>query len=317
MKGLEIQINGTYINPKIVNTIVKGGENQFECSFTFSEDWQGLNKIAVFECDDIVKDMVIDNDVCRIPDEILVSDNFLISVLGVLNEETIYSTAQARIPVYEGSDGGEDIVPTPDVFQQYIIIIDGKLTESKQILEETKAVKDEILSEANTIITNGIETIENISENAIIEVGQIRDDTQAIKDSILQDTEDIKSEIVKVKDDGVAEINKAVSDNIATLNTIKEQTEDIKNQTEDIGNSAVNNINKAVENGVEELNTIKEETSDIRDIALSYTQAITYPVFDIDTDTGELVIESAEKLENTGFSLNRETGDLEVIVTNG
>lgn len=91
------------------------------CSFTFSEEWQGMTKSATFKKNHITYDVLLDNDTCTIPSEVLRSAGaFEVGVYGSDGQKTITSNL-VSVEVVAGSptEGLESHV-TPSMYEQII-----------------------------------------------------------------------------------------------------------------------------------------------------------------------------------------------------
>lgn len=91
------------------------------CSFTFSEEWQGMTKSATFKKNHITYDVLLDNDTCTIPNEVLRSAGaFEVGVYGSDGQRTITSNL-VSVEVVAGSptEGLESHV-TPSMYEQII-----------------------------------------------------------------------------------------------------------------------------------------------------------------------------------------------------
>ena len=124
MEKIEIKVTKTNIS--LTNGyVLNQGEYQVDkCKFTFTEDYNGLVKKAVFVDGDTSIDMVILNNECDIPYEILQTSNeFVLKVYGyeVDNEELKlrYSPTALKMFLREGSYVGSNEVITPTRFEQY------------------------------------------------------------------------------------------------------------------------------------------------------------------------------------------------------
>jgi hypothetical protein len=148
MEKIEIKVTKTNIS--LTNGyVLNQGEYQVDkCKFTFTDDYDGLIKKAVFVDGDTNIDMVILNDECDIPYEILQTSNeFVLKVYGyeVDNEELKlrYSPTALKMFLREGSYVGSNEVITPTQFEQYEQALhDG--------LEEVANVDIDAVKEGNT-----------------------------------------------------------------------------------------------------------------------------------------------------------------------
>ena len=89
------------------------------CSFTFSEEWQGMTKSATFKKNHITYDVLLNNNSCIVPSEVLRSAGaFEVGVYGSDGQRTITSNL-VSVEVVAGSptDGLESHV-TPSMYEQ-------------------------------------------------------------------------------------------------------------------------------------------------------------------------------------------------------
>lgn len=86
MRTLVFRISGQSIERDAAckfNGLVPGTKGYLRAAFTFDEEWNGLEKIAVFTSygKEIPRRLI--NNAVMIPDEILETDSFFISVIGI------------------------------------------------------------------------------------------------------------------------------------------------------------------------------------------------------------------------------------------
>lgn len=85
MRLLEFKVDKQYLkkDPDCDFTkIVAGSKNYLKAHFTFSEDWDGCKKAASFWRGKEEHAVLLMNDECVIPEEVLVGMTFGVSVLG-------------------------------------------------------------------------------------------------------------------------------------------------------------------------------------------------------------------------------------------
>lgn len=115
-----------------------------KCRINFDEAWDGLSRTAVFIAGNIVKDVIIDDEIITIPWEVLQYPNLdlLVGVYGsedggMLVIPTVY-TSVGRIQPGADPSGDEGTVPTPSVVEQVIAAAGEAITianEAKDIAE--------------------------------------------------------------------------------------------------------------------------------------------------------------------------------------
>lgn len=107
--------------------IVNRGEYKVNpCNFTFTEEYNGLIKKAIFDDGTNKIEQAILNNTCNIPNEVLQSKSFKLRVFAYeVQDETLllrYSPTYATIATREGSyieSTGQGEVITPTQFEQY------------------------------------------------------------------------------------------------------------------------------------------------------------------------------------------------------
>ena len=109
------------------NLVVSGSKNYLHAKFTFTKEWNGLTKTAVFKREEDEEGylVVLNNDVALIPWEVLQNEGiFYVSVFG----GDLITVNKARVVVEESGyvDGGQPSDPTPDVYNQLTTHIDTK-----------------------------------------------------------------------------------------------------------------------------------------------------------------------------------------------
>lgn len=86
MRTLEFHVDGQLLKKAPgcdFSNIVPGSRGYLDAKFTFSSEWDGCTKAASFWHDGKEYAVLLNNDVCAIPDEALVGRKFEVSVTGV------------------------------------------------------------------------------------------------------------------------------------------------------------------------------------------------------------------------------------------
>lgn len=116
-KTLEFVVKGQNISKVDSEDIVADSKNYLKAHFTFSAEWQGI-KTAIFKKGLTALHVILDNDECFVPWEVIKPGKFGVSVFcGDLITADI-SWVNVSASGYE--DGGEPQDPTPDVYTQII-----------------------------------------------------------------------------------------------------------------------------------------------------------------------------------------------------
>ena len=124
-------------------TITSGSINAYTCKFTFSDDWEGLTKSAVFRAGDkYIECLLADDDTVSVPWECMTTAGveLFVGLRGVAGEETETKDDDILLPsvwcligtVRKGTTAGEEPEPpTPSAWEQILMKINS-LEENKQ-----------------------------------------------------------------------------------------------------------------------------------------------------------------------------------------
>ena len=136
---IKFQVSNQIIKRTDANRVVADSRNYLYAAFSFSKEWQGV-KTAIFKNGDMVKHVILINDECLVPWEVIKQGKLRVSVfcgdLITADEDIVYISQSG----YE--DGGEPEEPTPDVYQQLIDMLQN--IETGVVSEEkiAKAVEE-------------------------------------------------------------------------------------------------------------------------------------------------------------------------------
>lgn len=102
--------------------VVAKSKNYLTAEFTFSEDWDGLIKTAVFYNSGKSYVVMLENDSCVVPWEVLVKGVLKVSVFG----GDLITADAAYITVYESGyiEGETPEPPTPDVYAHILELLE-------------------------------------------------------------------------------------------------------------------------------------------------------------------------------------------------
>lgn len=197
--------------------IVSGSQNYVKAKFNFSSDWNGITtKTVRFSCNDENYDVILNNDECLVPWEIIAESGYFdVSVFG----GSLITVDVARVYVTESgyAKGGSPIPPTPSVYEQ---IID-KLNEieAEFTVEGIKATVDEFLATKSFITEADVETIvnrilaaSNYATKSDIENMATQDDIkdfiteEKVSPIVVAEFESHKSEFVGIVDEKLGKI---------------------------------------------------------------------------------------------------------------
>ena len=273
---------------------VESGEyNVTECEFTFSIEYEGLTKKAVFTGEDgtaYVETIV--NGKCSIPSEILAtSQSVKIGVYGYSVDGTElvlrYSPKPAQFYIDEGSykEASNSTPPTPTEIEQ----LQGQITQNANdidTLETTKADKTEIPTKTSDLINDS---------NFVVDADYVHTDNNF--------TNEDKSQIT------------TNANNISTLQSTKADKSEIPTKTSDLTNDS-----GFIDNTVDDL-TNYTKTTDLSAVAtsgsyndLSNTPSIPANTSDLNNDSG-FITKSVNDL--TYYTLKTSTGSLIDLEING
>lgn len=103
--------------------IVADSLNYLTCKFTFSSEWDGIPKTAVFiSPTDAIYTVILENDECEVPWEVIQSPSFQISVYGGDRITANLITVNVSPSGYMEGDVSQE--PTPDVYTQILNKLD-------------------------------------------------------------------------------------------------------------------------------------------------------------------------------------------------
>ena len=104
--------------------VTSGSVNVYRARFTFSPDWDGLTRTAVFRAGAVSRSVLLDDSgECTIPWEVLERPAWLSAgVYGKVGEDVVLPTIWANLgTIHEGAVPGEDArppTPTPELWRQ-------------------------------------------------------------------------------------------------------------------------------------------------------------------------------------------------------
>ena len=148
---IELNVNDQHLTAEGLPVIASGGQEECELIFTFSEEWNGYARAAVFLTKDgkdreLAVKVLLDNDRCLLPYEVYqTKGSVLVGVFGVLGD-TVRTSTCVNIDISLGSatEGSHPSDITPDLFAQYMARIKDS---NKETLAEIQALVDGIVSE--------------------------------------------------------------------------------------------------------------------------------------------------------------------------
>ncbi len=121
-KVLTFHVDGQYIRTQR-EKVVADSRNYLVAQFYFSEQWQELPKTAVFQSvSGEVYHVLLEDDRCMIPPEVIIPTHFLVSVFG--GDRLTADTATVEVSASGYAAGGEAPVPTPDLYTQLVSTVE-------------------------------------------------------------------------------------------------------------------------------------------------------------------------------------------------
>lgn len=133
---INLNVNHTMIKASNLGTLVEGNVNSIPVSFTFSDEWNGLTRLAVFSSGGNAVAVTLFSGTCMIPHEALTADELLyVSVRGV-------------------GDGGSCVLCTENEFLGRVAksLANGELVDAS---EATPDVLDTLLADVAELKENG------------------------------------------------------------------------------------------------------------------------------------------------------------------
>ena len=247
---MNIQVTPTKVTITSENLIMNKGEYHInDCNFTFSQEYEGLIKRAVFIASSGKSYVVeIENNTCIIPEQVLrFSDKCNMGVYAYENEDDKLHLRYS---------------PEPTSF---------------------KLNKGSYISDAEHYVpaTPVQDLIDEYNQNAVQK-------TQEFDNHVIAKTEEFDYNV----NEKTNEFNQHVADKTTTFD------EHVVTKTQDFD-----------ENAQEKTNTLNQIAEGIEDM----TTAIQFATFEVDDDMG-LYIVQADRLINTNFIFNPDTGGLEVMI---
>jgi hypothetical protein len=319
---MEFQVNTNQVILRQQDQVESGEYNVTECNFTFSSEFDGLTKKAVFTGEDgtAYLQTIVDNK-CSIPSEILeVSQVVEIGVYAydVENEELVlrYSPEPTQFYIHQGSykEAQNSTPPTPSEIEQLQAQITTNANDIDTLETDVGNIQGDIANiEAEQVTQN--ENIQTNTDNISTINGQIvtinadidnLENTKADKSEIPTKTSDLINDSGFIEDENYVHTDNNFTDedeaqittnknDIATLQSTKADKSEIPTKTSDLTNDS-GFINKNVNDLVNY--TLKTNTGSLIDLEINgTTYVITLSLKNqdgnvISTDTIDLPLES-------------------------
>ncbi len=117
------------------NTPHSGSKGYLSAEFTFSEDWEGLVKTAVFTHGEQSYEILLDNNACLVPHEVIECGVLYVAVRGDdTNGNVVYvPTGRERVYIQPAGvvEGGNPAPPTLDVYSEILGTMQQQFVDSQ------------------------------------------------------------------------------------------------------------------------------------------------------------------------------------------
>lgn len=174
MTTLELQLENQLLTILNQEIIASGDTNTDQCVFSFSKEWEGYVKTAVFYQDKANTQYVVleSDDTCMIPAAAMAREgNLHIGIFGINGSKVLTSTVETFY-IHEGAISGEEIntEPSDDVFLS-IIAQYQRIAELMRKYEETAEQFNIKIQEQNKILEslNAFDVVEIMARLDVIE----------------------------------------------------------------------------------------------------------------------------------------------------
>lgn len=132
---IEFEIDGMRLTRTSDAYLIEGSKNFVECVFSFSSDWDELDKWALFKRDNNTYEIFIENNKCLVPIQCTSTEGeFTISVVGRKNAENVTGTASDKLLTVRGSEFVGGMGEEGRLTETYLVEV---LAEAKDLREKT------------------------------------------------------------------------------------------------------------------------------------------------------------------------------------
>ena len=132
-KILEYNVTGQNIELASAAMLVAGTVNEYTARFAFSADWDGYQRVAVFNADGTEREKLLTDDACKVPWEVLLPGAYLkVGVYGTKDGSrmpTIWTTHRQYI--HDGAGPTDEAADPSPVLAEQILQRMGDLGELK------------------------------------------------------------------------------------------------------------------------------------------------------------------------------------------
>ena len=248
---LEFKIDQQIITRLDTNKVVGNSKHYLYAKFSFSKEWEGVEKTAVFRKADIYSkgsgvpySVILEDDMCEVPHEVISDPMFLVSVFG---GERITAN-RVEIPVLQSgyAEGETPSEPTPTVYEQILEktknmeklaedVVEGESSrveaeqqraeaENKRVQAEEKRVQD------HTVREQQLQELSNISKELTDEAKALNEETKELNEKTAgvldAETERVEAENIRQEN----EQNRIKAEE--QRETLKGELEALKEETE-------------------------------------------------------------------------------------
>ena len=127
---LEFEVNGQRLRLKGNLYVVAESIDYLKARFSFSADWDGAAKTAIFKTADRkgVYNVILDeNGICTVPSEVIHAPRFYVSVFGGSRITANEVEVQCNVSGY--AEGSAPDTPTPEIYEQILAEINKKVSK--------------------------------------------------------------------------------------------------------------------------------------------------------------------------------------------
>ena len=132
-KILDYNVTGQNIELSSAAMLVAGTVNEYTARFSFSADWYGYQRMAVFNADGTEREQLLTDDTCKVPWEVLLPGAYLkVGVYGIMDGSrlpTIWTTHRQRI--HDGAGPTDEAADPSPVLAEQILQRMGDLGDLK------------------------------------------------------------------------------------------------------------------------------------------------------------------------------------------
>ena len=110
--------------------LIEGSKNFVECVFSFSSDWNELDKWALFKRDNNTYEIFIENNKCLVPIQCTSTEGeFTISVVGRKNAKNVTGTASDKLLTVRDSEFVSGMSGEERLTETYLVEVLGEVTK--------------------------------------------------------------------------------------------------------------------------------------------------------------------------------------------